>query len=417
MQDEAAFSEPSAPPPPAPPSPPERAVFTGEDGDFRRMVTKGALLELVTAGFYRFWLATNIRRHLWSATRLGGDPLEYLGTGRELLFGFFFALAIFAPISLGYFLLGVWAESAQALASLPFGLFFVAFGQFALYRARRYRLHRTAWRGLRFGMVGSGWAYAGRAMLWGLAIFASLGLALPWAEVALERYKMRNSFYGELQGDFVGRGGTLLKRAWWIWLLALVAFASIMALSVTAGAAEAKGHAPDPGISGLLGLAILGLEFVGVFLYGAFKAIQWRWWLEGVRIGALHATSDLRAWSLIGNYWKFIGWVVLVVILALIALAGGGFVLNATGLVHLDKVFASAKPPTGFLIAIGAFYLAFLLAIGVLWRIYFMQRVWKLVVNSLTLHELASARDVRAREGSADALGEGFVDSLDVVGF
>lgn len=415
MQDADALQVPPAAPPS--PLPPERAVFTGDDGDFRRMVTKGALLELVTAGFYRFWLATNIRRYLWSGTLFGGDPLEYLGTGRELLYGFFFALAIFAPISLGYFLLGVWAESAQALASLPFGLFFVAFGQFALYRARRYRLHRTAWRGLRFGMVGSGWAYAGRAMLWGLAVFASLGLALPWAEVALERYKMRNSFYGELQGDFVGRGGTLLKRAWWIWLLAPVTIASIMMLKVSAAAVQAKSPAPDPGGSGLLAPALFVLYFVGIFLYGAFKAIQWRWWLEGVRIGDLHATSDIEAWSLIGNYWKFIGWVVLVAILALIAVFGGGFLLNATGLVHLDKAIDFAKPPLGFFVAIGLYYLSFLLVVGVLWRIYFMQRVWKLVVNSLTLHELGSARDVQAREGTADALGEGLVDSLDVVGF
>ena len=61
------------------------ARFTDDDAEFRRLVTKGALLELVTAGFYRFWLATRIRRYLWGGTFLDGDPLEYLGTGRELL--------------------------------------------------------------------------------------------------------------------------------------------------------------------------------------------------------------------------------------------------------------------------------------------------------------------------------------------
>jgi uncharacterized membrane protein YjgN (DUF898 family) len=54
----------------------ERASFTGDDADFRRLVTKGALLELITAGFYRFWLATRIRHYLWGGTLLGGDPLE-----------------------------------------------------------------------------------------------------------------------------------------------------------------------------------------------------------------------------------------------------------------------------------------------------------------------------------------------------
>jgi len=73
---------------PGAPSPSARAAFTGE---FRHFVTRGALLELVIFGFYRFWLATNIRWHLWSNSSVAGDALEYTGTGRELLIGFLFA--------------------------------------------------------------------------------------------------------------------------------------------------------------------------------------------------------------------------------------------------------------------------------------------------------------------------------------
>ncbi len=40
-----------------PPALPVSVAFTGERGEFRRLVTRGALLELVTVGFYRFWLA------------------------------------------------------------------------------------------------------------------------------------------------------------------------------------------------------------------------------------------------------------------------------------------------------------------------------------------------------------------------
>jgi uncharacterized membrane protein YjgN (DUF898 family) len=85
---------------PGTPGPRAHAAFTGENGEFRRLVTRGALLELVTFGFYRFWLATNIRRHLWSNSSVAGDALEYTGTGRELLIGFLFALAILVPIYL-----------------------------------------------------------------------------------------------------------------------------------------------------------------------------------------------------------------------------------------------------------------------------------------------------------------------------
>ena len=131
---------------------------------------RGALLELVTLGFYRFWLATDMRRHLWSNTAVGGDAAEYTGTAKELLIGFLFALAILAPIYLVYFLIGLEAERLQAFASVPLGLFFYLFAQFAIYRARRYRLTRTVWRGVRFWMTGSGVSYAWRAGLWGLLV-------------------------------------------------------------------------------------------------------------------------------------------------------------------------------------------------------------------------------------------------------
>ena len=37
-------------------------TFTGERPEFRKLVTRGAWLELITLGFYRFWLATDMRR-------------------------------------------------------------------------------------------------------------------------------------------------------------------------------------------------------------------------------------------------------------------------------------------------------------------------------------------------------------------
>src|ERR1700742_4953442 len=189
---------PMHPPAPPPPSlPPPLVAFTGDRGEFFRLVSKGAALELVTAGFYRFWLATDIRRHLWSNTMIDGDAAEYTGRGKELLIGFLFAMAILVPIYLGYFLIGIEVERFKEFASFPLILAFYAFGQFAIYRARRYRLTRTVWRGVRFWMDGSGWAYSWRAVLWGFLVLLTFGFALPWREAALERYKMRHSYYGD----------------------------------------------------------------------------------------------------------------------------------------------------------------------------------------------------------------------------
>src|ERR1700761_7712251 len=165
----------------APPPLPASAVkveFSGDRGEFFRLVRNGGALELITFGFYRFWLATDVRRHLWSHTMVDGDAPEYTGRGRELLIGFLFALTILVPIYLAYFVAGIEAERFKAFGSFPLFLFFYLFGQFAIYRARRYRLTRTVWRGVRFWMDGSGWAYALRAAGWGLLVAITFGAAL-----------------------------------------------------------------------------------------------------------------------------------------------------------------------------------------------------------------------------------------------
>ena len=99
------------PPPPSPVPPPMPVAFSGNRGEFFDLAKRGAALELVTLGFYRFWLLTDIRRHLWSNTLVDGDAAEYTGRGKELLIGFLVALAILVPIYLGYFLIGLEAEN------------------------------------------------------------------------------------------------------------------------------------------------------------------------------------------------------------------------------------------------------------------------------------------------------------------
>ena len=76
---------------------------------------------MITAGFYRFWLTTDIRRHLWSHTVVDGDGAEYTGRGKELLIGFLVAMAILVPIYLGYFILTLEAERLAGVRQRPAG--------------------------------------------------------------------------------------------------------------------------------------------------------------------------------------------------------------------------------------------------------------------------------------------------------
>ena len=395
----------------APRHPPQTPVsFSGDRGEFRRLVTRGAMLELITIGFYRFWLATDIRRHLWSNTHVDGDAAEYTGRGKELLIGFLFALAILVPIYLAYFLVSIEAERFKAFAGLPLFAFFYLFGQFAIYRARRYRLTRTVWRGVRFWMSGSGWAYAMRAALWMLLMPLTLGLILPWREAALERYKMRHCYYGELQGSFEGRGWDFFKLGWRLWLMAILPFIATILVPVVRSVASVP-----PGGERVVGLVTL-LWFIALpFIYGAFKAVEWRWWLSGIRFGEVRFESALLRGALVGLYWKVIGWFLLLVALFTAYLfAGAGLIAGASGFSINPAILQQSVP---MLVLAGMGYLAFILALNVVIRVYLVRDVWARVVGSAAVHNIETVGNIAIRGELVSAVGEGLADGLDVAGF
>jgi uncharacterized membrane protein YjgN (DUF898 family) len=400
-----------------PPPVPGEVWFAGDRGEFRRLVSRGAGLELLTFGFYRFWLATDIRRHLWSNTLIGGNAAEYTGRGKELLFGFLFAIAIIMPIYLAYFLVGLEVERAKAFASLPLFLFFYLFGQFAIYRARRYRLTRTVWCGVRFWMSGSGLAYAGRAALWGLLMILTLGLILPWREAALERYKMRHSYYGDLQGSFEGTGWEFFKRGWWLWLLAMMPLVLLIALPLLR---FIPGLLPLAKTTTQIGGFATFLMFLAApFIYGLFKAKEWRWWLSGIRFGEVRFESSLVPSALVGLYWKVIGWFLLILVLFSAYLFACAALIAAINHTPIAKFFApgNLQGSIPMLVVAVVGYLAFILALNVVMRVYLLRDVWARVIASTAVYRLEAAANVAAKGELANALGEGFADGLDVAGF
>jgi uncharacterized membrane protein YjgN (DUF898 family) len=374
------------PPPPSPVPPPMPVAFSGKRGEFFDLAKRGAALEFVTLGFYRFWLLTDIRRHLWSNTLVDGDAAEYTGRGKELLIGFLVALAILVPIYLGYFLIGLEAERYQAFASIPLIVFFYLFGQFAIYRARRYRLTRTVWRGVRFWMTGSGWLYALQASLWGLLMILTLGLVLPWRAAALERYKMRHSYYGDLQGSFEGRGWAFFKRGWWLWLLTPIA---------------------------------LYVSPIAPFIYAGYKAIEWRWWLSGIRFGDVRVESSLPKSALIGLYWKVIGWMALLGLVFAIYLALCAVLVASMSGEGLTEFFKTPELMRSIplLVLAGLGYLLLALSFNIVIRIYLTRDLWVKVLGSVNISGIEAAANVAARGDLVNALGEGFADGLDVGGF
>ena len=401
----------------ATPVPPEitfEPCFSSDGVRFLTLLINGGLLQLVTFGFYRFWFLTDIRRHLWSATSIDGDAFEYTGRARELLIGFLFALAVLAPFFFLYFLAGLEAERYKAFASVPLYLALYLFGQYATYRARRYRLTRTIWRGVRFWMTGSAWAFVWRSALWSLATALSFGLAYPWRVAALERYKMDNTYYGDLPGRFVGKGWGLAKSAFPIWLILVVVWGAAIAVLIGVSI-KAAGHGLNPNSFATFAplLAAISVAFLAtVIAWPIYQAIEWRWWIEGVRFGDVEAVSALTRGKIFGLYFKTFLWNVAVSLIA------GLLIGLVVGVAH------GAGAAVGGLaqqyVTIGATavsYLLMLTAYSVVSRYYLQHQLWAVLINSTRIRNLDATTKVSARGVASNAFGEGLLDGLDMGGF
>jgi uncharacterized membrane protein YjgN (DUF898 family) len=379
------------------------ASFSGSGSDFAGILVRGVFLQLLTFGFYRFWLITHIRRHLWGNTRIGGESLEYTGTAKELLIGFLIALAILVPVYIVYFLAGLVAETMQAFASVPLILVLYCLGYYAAYRARRYRATRTLFRGVRFWMTGSGWSYLGRAALWDIATVLTLGFAYPWRKAALERYLMRNTRYGTLKGDFVGTGWALFRKLAPLWLIAILTVGYAVS-GFMGNAGSIHNMRPEQIIGSVFLLPIVLPVVLAMSL-----AVVMRWRLNGIRIGDAALVSTLPILTVLGASLLFalslLAFSTVIGIVAAIAVAVGAVMLR------VDDIGGGSIIA---IIAIGLFYIWTLLSIGALKRYFIERGLWRASAATAAVTNLDSIEAALAAGKPASGLGEGLADALDM---
>ncbi len=224
----------------------EEAAMAGEENGTLRITweeprgfiglsLKIALLSLLTLGLYAFWGKVEVRRRIWHAIRVNGEPLEYTGTGKELLLGFLLAvgLLLVGVIAYSVIMLALFGDTMLArLMDLPlYALLFWLTG-LAIYRARRYRLRRTQWRGIRGTMSGSPARFANTWFATALLVPLSLGWALPWRQVKLYRILTNETRVGTTPLRFAkGASASALYPPF-----ALVWFAIFMVVLLLAGA-------------------------------------------------------------------------------------------------------------------------------------------------------------------------------------
>lgn len=294
--------------------PQHRFTYEGDTADLWPMTLKIALLNLVTLFFYRFWGRTRVRQYLWGRTSLLGDRFVYTGTGKEMFLGFvivFFVVLLPIFAASAYVVL-YWSEDMGAQMAFFYGLGAVTYFLFfvASYRALRYRLSRTNWRGIRGNQTGSAVVYALKAFGWLLLVPLTMGLLYPVQSVSLTGTRLKNAWFGDRQFAFEseGRSGLLYGpylRAWLgfifkpfgIVILALLVIAlALWALGIDLPGRFAETREGEPVKLDLglgLFLVIWGLVALGwLRTYTRYKARELAIMADWVRFGRLRFRFD-----------------------------------------------------------------------------------------------------------------------------
>ena len=346
------------------------------------------LLGIITLSLYRFWAKTHVRKNIWSSIHINGEPLEYTGTGKELFMG---ALMVFLILVLPLVVVSALAqifmpELIPLIQVMALMFIYVMWG-YALYKARKFQLSRTNWRGIRGTLAGS-------PMIYSLTYFGSLlasGMSLGWAtpvmNTVLQEQIIGDTRFGDAAFKFKGKAGPLYPTYALCWFLTIGAFVAVAilfgnmfvdwfgtdisdAFSAVFGT-DAGTTIPDDAVWKVTKYILL---FVAVGL--AFLVIIPLTW-------SIYTAKELRTFA---NYTRFDG-----AQFTLSATTTGIIGLTIGNLLLLVFTFGIAAP-------------------------YIQQRTMRYIVDRLTLDGAIDLDRIRQSQVPLDKRGEGFADAFDVGG-
>jgi uncharacterized membrane protein YjgN (DUF898 family) len=361
----------------------QRTDYEGRAGEVAGIAVTNGLLGLVTLGIYRFWGKTRLRRYLWARVGFDGDAFEYTGTGKELLLGFLVAIAVLIPLGILFSVVEFAFpadEAVLAVSGLAQGLVIVFLMQFAIYRARRYRLTRSQWRGIRASQSGSAVKYALAAMGWYFLTAITLGLAYPVLRTALQRYRTGNTWLGTERFVFKGRAGALFWRWFLAWLLLI----------------------PTLGLS-----------------YAWYRAVEFRYFAASTNYGSLNFGSALSTGRVI---WIWLRYMIVLVVIMIVAGVVAVFIMPGIfyGMEALssgdEEVIAAMieSRSSAFPLLLFAMILVVGIAASTARLALFTHPMLGEICRTLTIFGEADFDAILQNQQARPARGEGFADALDV---
>ncbi|MGI9425624.1 MAG: YjgN family protein [Hyphomicrobiaceae bacterium] len=375
------------------------------------------IYRIVTLGLYHFWAKTEVRKRIWSSIRFNDEPLTYTGRGLELFLGFLIVFGlIFLPVILILTGLILYFGPNSLIPNIAIVVLYVAFGWLAglaVYRAQRYRLSRTRWRGIRGSMQGSGSAYAWTHFLTALLIPLTFGWLIPWRTTKLQSMITNNMHLGNRPFRFEATSGPLYGPFAMLWFGSIVLYLALLGVlwlhffpKYTAAREAGLPFIPSPTDIGVVVLSFVVAGFVFALFSSWYRARTINHFAAHTFFEQARFRGRLTAGGLI---WLSLSNFMILLVGAVAFLA----IIAAATLPFIDIDYQNLRLPEGRAatqIFASIVPLALLIGFTLLAPIVQVRSVGYIVRNlsiegtvSLAAIEQSAAEDIRYGEGLAEA--------------
>ncbi len=190
--------------------------FEGKGSELFGIFIDNLILNLFTFGIYYPWAKAKKLRFFYSSTSINNSYFHFSGNGKEMFFGLIKALAVLFFLNFIYetFIFGMAMDWMLLIGGIFYFLFFYFLIVIASVGAKRYRMSRTSWRGIRFRFEGTlketiiliakGWVIN----------ILTLGLYYPYYLNHFQAYWTSRSSFGNIYFNYDGQG----KDVFQIWI-------------------------------------------------------------------------------------------------------------------------------------------------------------------------------------------------------
>lgn len=259
--------------------------YDGRAGKVFGIMLINMFLSFLTLGIYSFWGKTRLRRYLVSSMAINGkERFEYTGTPKELLVGWLKAMVVFAPVLAAF----IWADVVKnnlvyCIAGFAFYVLFFA----GTYLALRYRLSRTKWRGIRFGLAGNTVDYLKICLKRLFFNIVTLGYGVAKSDIEKWTYMANNMYFGKTKFKYRGD----YKKLTWINMITMwLPLVPIVSLALMIGTLSPQADAGLPEESAAASttkMAFLVILLIVAAISGVFGRLWYRAALRAERFAGL----------------------------------------------------------------------------------------------------------------------------------